>query len=231
MKKRIAAVITFVAAVGVGSTAWATDDPDQAQFPQISVQPTDQAVPVGGSTVLSVQATNADGYQWYRNGVVMAGQTNSGLVLENIGTNDVGFYTCAVLKGGELVPTRAVNLNVYTIMAAGDPITLYGSPVVSGGSSGSCPGPYAGYVNYTKTISQGWGWAPSSGTTIHTASDGTTRTDTKIVYLGKYLDIGCSQTSVTVPDPAPSPKYRFTIYFPSDVPANPYPIVLSGFDP
>ncbi len=215
--------------MGVVCTAWAIDDPDQAQFAQITVQPTDQALPVGGGTVLSVLAGNADGFQWFRNGVAIAGQTNNTLVLQNVSTNDVGFYACGVLNGSQIVPTRAANVTVYT-SSPGEPITLFGSPVASGGSSGSCPGSYAGYVSYTKTVSQGWGWAPTAGTS-HIAADGTTRTDTKVYYMGKYGDSGCSQISVAVPDPTPSPKYRFAIYFPSDVPTNSYPIVLTGFDP
>ena len=219
-----------VAVVGPGLTAWAIDDPDQAQFAQITVQPTDQALPVGTNTVLSVMAGNADGFQWFRNGVALAGQTNSTLVLQNVSINDVGYYACAVLNDGQMVPTRAANVNVYT-SAPGQPIVLYGSPVAGAGSSGSCPGSYAGYVNFTKTVSQGWGWAPTSGTTNHYAADGTTRTDTKVLYTGKSGDIGCSQTSITVPDPPYSAKYRFAIYFPSDVPTNSYPIILTGFDP
>ena len=106
---------------------------------------------------------------------------------------------------------------------------MFGAPYFGGGSQGSCPGPYAGYVNYTRTVSQGWGWAPTG--TIHKAADGGGRTDTTVVYLGKYGDTGCDQTPVTIPHPAPSPKYRFAIYFPNNVPTTNYPIVLTGFNP
>jgi len=89
---------------------------------------------------------------------------------------------------------------------------------------------YAGYVNYIKTISQGWGWAPTTNTTLHTATDAN-RLDTKVQYVGKFGDAGCSQTIVTVPHPTYTPKYRFTIYFPNNVPTNSYAITLVGFDP
>ena len=57
-------------------------------------------------------------------------------------------------------------------------------------------------------------------------------TDTKVEYLGKLGDRGCSQTTVQTPDPPVSLKYRFTIYFPSELPAtNAYPITLVGFNP
>ena len=161
----------------------------------------------------------------------MDGQTNSDLVLQNVGIGDVGLYTCDISKdGGESVPTRTASLNVFTLTAGG-PITVYGSPVISSGSQGGCPGPYAGYVTYIKTVSQGWGWGPSTNTTLHTAADGTTRIDTKVEYVGKKGDSGCNQTIVTVPDPSYSSKYRFSIYFPNNVPTNSYPITLVGFDP
>ena len=151
-------------------------------------------------------------------------------MLEGVDIGDVGYYTCNISKdGGESVPTRTASLNVFTALAGG-PITVYGLPVISGGSQGGCPGAYAGYVNYIKTVSQGWGWAPSTNTTIHTATDAN-RTDTKVQYGGKFGDVGCNQTIVTVPSPTYSPKYRFTIYFPNNVPTNSYPITLVGFDP
>lgn len=229
MKKQIGQVITFVAITGLALIARGADSLDQSEFPQIVAQPTDQDVPVGGSTVLTAGAANGDSYQWLRNGVVMEGQTNNSLALENVGTNDVGYYTCAVIKGAEVVPTRAASLNVYT-MDGGGTITVFGAPVFSSGSQGTCPGAYAGYVNYRKTVSQGWGWAPSTNTSVHTASD-LNRTDTKVEYGGKYGDGGCNQTTVTVPPPTYSPKYRFTIYFTNNVPTNSYGITLTGFDP
>jgi hypothetical protein len=231
MKMKQIAVTMCIVASGCVVAAWAAEDLDQAQFAQITVQPTDQTLPVGGSTVLSVFAGNANGFQWYRNGVAITGQTNNTLLLQNIGTNDVGLYACAVLNGDQMVPTRAANVCVYTPLSGENRTILYATPVQSGGSSGTCPGSYAGYVSYTKTVSQGWGWAPTAGTTSHVAADGTSRVDTKIVYLGRSLDSDCNQTQVTVPDPTYSTKYRFTIYFPGDVPTNSYPIVLTGFDP
>ncbi len=229
MKKYIVTVLATAAILGWVSLAGAADELDQAEFPQILAQPTDQDVPLGGSTVLTVEATNGDTFQWQRNGTVLEGQTNSSLVLENVGTNDVGYYSCAVVKGTEVVPTREASVTAYT-MSGGGPITVFGLPVTSGGSQGNCPGPYAGYVNFIKTVSQGWGWAPSTNTTVHTASD-LNRTDTKVVYIGKYGDLGCNQTTVTIPHPTSSPKYRFSIYFPNNVPTNSYAITLSGFNP
>jgi hypothetical protein len=254
MKKYIPKIIMLAAIIGwvviAGSMAQAqttdpllTDSVDQSEFPQVTAQPTDQAVLVGSSVILSVQAADADGYQWLCNGVPVDGQTNSSLVIQNAGISDVGLYSCAVSKGGETVPTRLASVSVETTASAttvsavaaslpgGGPITVYGTPLLSKGKRGTCPGPYVGYVAYTKTPSEGWGWAPITGATVLTAADGSERTDTKIQYVGAYGDSGCAQTTVTIPYPAFSPVYRFTIYFTNNVPTNAYPIILTGFNP
>ncbi len=244
MNKHISQIINFAAIAGLTAfligncsvtaqelTAAADDASVQAEFPVITRQPLDQAILVGSKATFTAQAVNGVvTYQWLRNGVPMEGETNSTLTLEKIAIEDVGYYSCDVSNGEEAVPTRAALLNVYTMSAGGGPITVFGAPVFSSGSQGSCPGAYAGYVNYVKTIAQGWGWAPIAGTTVHTAAD-LNRTDTKVVFVGKNGDMGCNQTSVTVPHPTYSPKYRFAIYFPNNVPTGSYPITLTGFNP
>jgi len=239
MNKRIPSIIALAAVAGLvmiagnSAPAQTTDALDQSEFPTITAQPVDQAVTVGSNAVLSVQAVNADSYQWQSNGVAIDGQTNSTLTLENVGVSSAGSYSCNVSQsGGDPVPTRAASLNVMAPMYfGGDQIVVFGAPISGGGKQGTCPGSFVGYINYTKTISQGWGWVPSTNTTtIFTASDGSGRTDTKIGYMGKYGDTGCNQTTVTIPNPPFSPSYRFTIYFPNNVPTTNYPIVLTGFN-
>jgi hypothetical protein len=251
MKRHIPYIIALTVVTGLilvaGNTAPAQtpDILEQAAFPIITVQPTDQAVTAGSNTVLSVQAIYADNYQWQSNGVDMVGQTNTTLTLQNVGVNNAGFYSCNVSQsGGDPVPTRAASVLVETAanpatvggvtangVLGGGPIVVSGGPKASNGVLGTCPGSYAGYVIYTKTISQGWGWTPITGATVLTASDGGGRTDTKVTYMGEYGDSGCNQTTVTIPYPSPSPVYRFAIYFPSNVPTTNYPIVLTGFNP
>src|ERR1035437_4514506 len=227
-----AAITVFAALTGgiaaaQSSTSLAADQPELSK---ITSQPEDQAVAFGSNVTFTVNADIADSYQWLHNGVMMDGQTNSTLTLGSVRIEDVGYYSCFVTKGTEAVPTRAAILNVYTL-TAGEPIIVYGTPFAGGGSQGTCPGPYAGYVSYTKTVAQGWGWAPSPNTTVHTASDGAGRTDTKVQYGGRSGDNNCNQTSVTIPDPTTSTKYRFAIYFTNNVPTNAYPITLTGFNP
>ena len=265
----LAAITGLLAIAGNISHAQTADDLDQTVFPTITAQPVDQVVPIGSDVVLSVQANNADGYQWLYNGVPVDGQTNNSLTIVNAGIGDVGLYSCEVFNGGEMVPTRAASVEVETTagttgastitarplaakttagsaltasattssmmvasMPAGGPIVVFGTPLLGGGSQGSCPGPYAGYVAYAKTISQGWGWAPISGVKALTAADGSGRTNTKVQYLGLYGDSGCrTKTTVTIPYPTFSPAYRFWIYFPNNVPpTNAYPITLTGFN-
>ena len=110
-------------------------------------------------------------------------------------------------------------------------VTVFATPVTTSGSNGFCPGSYTGYVFYSKTVANGWGWAPSTNTTVFKATDGGGRTDTKVDFVGKSNDTGCNQTSVTIPNPPTSTKYRFYIYFTNSVPTTNYPIVLTGFDP
>jgi hypothetical protein len=227
--------ITFaIAAIALSAltTRGQEDDPEQTQFPKITRQPTDQGAWEGAPATFSVQATNGDvSYQWRRDGVVLQGQTNSSLAIESVAVSDVGLYSCDVIKqGGDAVPTRSASLNVMTALYGGGPITVFGTPVSSGGTKGTCPGAYAGYVLYRKTPAEGWGWAPTSGATNHTATDNN-RTDTKVEYVGNYGDNGCNQTTVTVPHPPMSTKYRFAIYFTNNVPTNAYGITLDGFDP
>ena len=275
MNKQIPYLITLAAITGflavAGNTAYTqttdsllADSVDQSAFPQITAQPVDQTVLIGANVVLSVQANNADGYQWLINGVPADGQTNSSLTIANAGIGDVGLYSCEVFNDGEMVPTRTASVEVETAASAtavsttaasatvasaltasattsgaiaaslpgGGPIIVLGTPLLGSGSQGSCPGPYTGYVAYTKTVSKGWGWAPIAGATVLTAADGSGRTDTKIQYVGAYGDIGCAQTTVTIPYPPYSPVYRFGIYFTNNVPTSTnYPIVLTGFNP
>src|SRR5437016_281406 len=86
MKKQILNTITFAALAGLALAARAAVDADQLEFPQVVCQPLDQAIRVGSNVTFSAQATNGNlAFQWFRNGVALDGQTNSHLVLENVG--------------------------------------------------------------------------------------------------------------------------------------------------
>jgi Immunoglobulin domain len=219
-----------------GAVPVASSNAVQPDFPKIILQPEDQMAGFGSNAVFTVTASNTDSYQWLRNGNPLDDQTNASLVVSNCSISDVGYYSCNLYKGMETVPTRSASLMVYTNstdpQTGVDPVVVFSLPLSSSGGTGTCPGHYAGYVNYTKTVANGWGWAPdtTNGNTSFIASD-TNRPDTKIQYAGKYGDNGCDQTGVAVPSPAISPVYRFTIYFTNNVPTNAYAITLDGFKP
>jgi hypothetical protein len=217
---------------------------------EIADSPDDQLVAIGESATFDAAARLPGiSYQWLRQwpetNEVLVGETRPELTITNTQLRDVGHYRCLLTLGERVQLTRSASLMVsasvggmagigskgFAALSSGGPVVVYASPVTGSGSSGTCPGSYAGYVNYTKTTAAGWGWAPTSGTTVHTATD-TIQSDTKVKYTGKSYDTDCAQTTVAVPDPCVSTKYRFTIFFPTTVPAtNAYPITLTGFDP
>jgi hypothetical protein len=262
MRKCLLRGIAVAAMTGFVLAASAQDaTTDETQYPTILQQPADQCLPVGSSATFSVVATNADSYQWYKNNAALDSQTNSTLTLASLTVDDVAYYSAAVINDSGSVPTRMADLNVYTVAAktvttttktrllstqslsvnslmapadlgGGGVITVFGAPVMNSGGSGSCPGPFSGYVNYMRPISQGWGWAPTTNTSVLSAAD-LNRSDTKVQAMGKNVDIYCDQSTVNIPTPAYSAKYRFTIYFPpgTQIPTNAYAITLTGFDP
>jgi hypothetical protein len=229
MKKQTLRIYAIAAGAGLLIAAGGSAYPQQTGVSEIRDESADQMVQLGGAIAYSVDAVDRSSYQWLRNGAAISGQTNSTLILENAQVSDAGYYSCDIANGAEMASTITASLMVYTI-TPDFLVVVYATPIVSGGGSGTCPGPYAGYVNYTKTAAQGWGWQPNTNTTIHTASD-TTRSDTKIQYVGKKGDVGCNQTIVTVPDPTFSTAYRFTICFTNNVPSTNYPMTLNGFNP
>lgn len=247
--------------VAIAGSALAVQAQQFNQYATILQQPLDQCVAVGDTAVFSVVATNATSYQWLFNGTAVDGATNSSFEVPDVAIGNVGLYSAFVYDGSEAVPTRSAALDVYmaptspapsggtplmsssAAMASpgfsgaqmddllGPPIVVFGAPVVSRGGTGSgCPGKYSGYVNFLPPT--GWGFLPDTNTTVYTATD-TNQTITKVEYVGCYGDNACAQTSETVPYPAMSPQYRFSIYFPTNcaVPTNAYPITLSGFNP
>ncbi len=244
LKKHIVA-LPAVAGLVIFLAAFTTQE---SQPPVIVSQPQDQMIRQGADATLAVAANDGNSYQWLRNGVVIPGQTKSSLNIPKIEIKDAGNYSCVVSKGLQSVASRVAALMVYVRaqtanasataggaaaqpMGGGGSITLYYAPTMSSGSSGSCPGHYAGYVLYTKTPAQGWGWTPASGATTLAAADGGGRSDTSVVYCGEYGDGGCGESGVIVPQPTFSPVFRFAIYFPNNVPTTNYPITLTGFNP
>jgi hypothetical protein len=220
--------LALLAGVGAHSSQRAASPNSPPDSPWITRQPEDQAIWRGSNVTFAVSSNNGERFQWLRNGVALEGQTNSTLNLMDVKLSDVGLYSCRIIKGMETVSTRSATLNMLD--GGGGTITIFGAPQLGSGGQGSdCPGPYVGYVNFIKPALQGWGWAPTVGASMHSATD-PNRTDTHLIYNGRFGDFNCGATTVVV-DPVISPKYRFAVFFPSDVPTGTYSIVLTGFDP
>lgn len=78
-------------------------------LPDIVTQPASQSILTGQSTSLSVQARGQVGYQWQKNGALLAGETTSLLVITNASLNDAGSYTVIVTNlFGSLQSSAAV---------------------------------------------------------------------------------------------------------------------------
>jgi len=179
-------------------------------------------------------------YQWQKRGpgatnfVNIGGATNDTYTINQATTNHVAYYRVQVSSTYGTATSESAQLLVYT---KNSPITVYGAPVVSSGNPGTCPGAYAGYVVYKKSSTAGWGWVPDNGfgNGTHTATD-STRMDTKVEALGYENDLLCpGMNNITTGHPGPpqgsgeDSKYRFTVYFPNNVPTSSYPLTFDGF--
>jgi hypothetical protein len=178
-------------------------------------------------------------YRWQRRGPGLTnfldidGATKSSYVIAHASTNDVAYYRVLVSSSTNGTATSLpAQLLVYTHHS---PFTVYGAPVVYSGGGGDCPGAYAGYVNYKHSVADPAGYLPDhgNGNATHSVTD-KTRSDTKVLVVGTN-DTWCATT--TVPNTHaghPSPedsKWKFSIYFPNNVPTSSYPITLDGFIP
>jgi hypothetical protein len=102
--------------------------------PLITMQPQSRSVSLGANVSFSVSASGIEpfSYQWQRNDVALAGETNATLTLTNVQVAQAGSYTVVVSDGFEdLVTSEAAILTVDPIFTK---ITT-GAIVTDGGSS------------------------------------------------------------------------------------------------
>jgi hypothetical protein len=84
--------------------------------PAIVTQPQDQAVPVGGTTTMFVQAHEAQsvGYQWFFNSTNrMDNATNATLVISNAIPTQAGEYHVQLSQAGEVVTSQAARVRIF----------------------------------------------------------------------------------------------------------------------
>lgn len=83
--------------------------------PVITVQPVAQTVVVAGTINLSVTATNAYFYQWYKNGVSISGATGTTLTITNAQVGDAGTYSVVVSNVNASVTSNNVVVTVNVV--------------------------------------------------------------------------------------------------------------------
>ena len=106
-------VVTNVAGREVSTAATLTVTP-AAVAPQITTQPTDQSVTVGGSATFTVTATGAPTptYQWRKDGTAIAGATSSSYTVSSAALTNAGDYTVVVTNTAGAVTSTAATLTV-----------------------------------------------------------------------------------------------------------------------
>jgi len=217
--------------------------------PVITKEPVDRMVRLGTNVTFTVEAQPGQKkeeltYQWLFNCIQLndeanhiLGATNSSLIIYNVTTNDVGFYSCAVHREPKDEEYAFVMTQPALLMAcsSNSPVTIWSYPPPGGGSTGTvCPAPYLGYINFyvpcPPPVDSRCGFEIDA-LTPKQAKD-TTRSDTKISYLGSSpnpLDFGCGTNGLVTINPVNSATYTFCVYFPSSMPTSAYPLQLIGF--
>ncbi len=83
--------------------------------PVIIAQPLDRTVFVNMRTGVGVSATGATGYQWYKNGVLMPGQTQNYIIFTTVQISDAGGYHVVVSNAGGSVTSQSGTIAVRPV--------------------------------------------------------------------------------------------------------------------
>jgi len=144
-----AAVATNSAGSVTSSTATLTVTPAPTK-PAFTIQPTSITVPTGATASFNATVTGATSYQWQFNGANLAGATSARLVLDNVGSSNLGTYTliatnsvgsttstAATLSAiATTSPGRLINLSVLTLAGAGANLLTVGFTTGGSGTAG-----------------------------------------------------------------------------------------------
>jgi rhamnogalacturonan endolyase len=85
--------------------------------PVIAAQPQSVTVLMGGTAIFSVAVNNSPGlgYQWFKDGVAIAGATASSLMINNIQAADIGSYAVVVSNGAGNATSDAATLSIAAV--------------------------------------------------------------------------------------------------------------------
>lgn len=83
-----------------------------ASLPIITANPTDRLVAPGSTVTFTVTATNAESFQWRRNGVDLTDATNASLTITNAQSTNSGYYLAIAKNATGWTPSQMAYLNV-----------------------------------------------------------------------------------------------------------------------
>ncbi|OAM87166.1 hypothetical protein AW736_24995, partial [Termitidicoccus mucosus] len=174
--------------------------------PAITAQPVSQITAAGSPVTLSVSATGATGYQWYKDGVAIPGATGATLTISIPTSADAGSYYCVINGAGGETTSATVTLTVEGATAPQAVFVKLSTDTA----------PAAGVVTAATTFeiaAQGSGWdysaaAPFPGITwnkiLKPAS--ADEVNAKNASVGDFLPFStASATALTAPDGLPTP--------------------------
>ena len=151
-----------------------------ASFSPISI--TAAGTLCGNNLILTASTSNTGGtYQWYDEGVAIAGQTGSTLNVSTAGSADGVYQVVYNLSGGGCVSTS------FTVPPSNAPVTDVNDGTI-------CPG---GSVVLTATGSTNYSWSPSTGLSATTGASVTASPATTTTYTITSTENGCTTTTTS----------------------------------
>ncbi len=106
--------------------------------PIITTQPTSQSVTLGTDLTYRVVASGSpSGYQWFRNGSPLSGETSDTLVLDDVSADDAGGYYVVVTNASGSTTSSTATLSILQSSLADQSVTQghevsFSAPVLSG---------------------------------------------------------------------------------------------------
>jgi YVTN family beta-propeller protein len=111
---------------GTDSWYWGVDDfglytINPGELPAITTGPASVSLTEGLTAIFTVSATGAEplSYQWKFNGVIIAGATNTSLVLSNVTAANAGVYSVVVSNATGAIESGGAVLTLYELQVTG----------------------------------------------------------------------------------------------------------------